>query len=306
MANLIKNEVAFVPAVDTQWYKDTLLKSVTLERGYVRTIPNVHKSVLLKKLSATSVLSQQDNRDCAWDPKQALKAESTEVNVARYKINGEICLDELDSIYAEESLRSTTHDHTDLPGGDFKEAVGTMLQTQLGNEIEQFIWNGLTAAAAASTETKKVASQVDDVVNEIIQTYLAIPASVLGIGQADDRMRAKIFISPETYKKLLVAIAQGPDTVGGLTTQYVPGFYKENGVLFYLGVEIVAIPNLSGYALAFAPENAAYVCDLLSDAEIKIAGGNSLKDDNIVYVKAQYAAAATFAVMKEVVITTEA
>ena len=94
MANLINNTISFTPKVMPDWYYKVLLKPNFIAKDYIRVEPNVTKEAVLRKLvMANNTVSQVDNRDCAWTPKQRFSNDTETFTVKNWKINEEQCLD---------------------------------------------------------------------------------------------------------------------------------------------------------------------------------------------------------------------
>ena len=74
MANLVKNTLSFTPKVMPDWFYKVLLKPNFIEKDYIRVEANVTKEAVLRKLVMSgNTVSQVDNRDCSWTPKECFR-----------------------------------------------------------------------------------------------------------------------------------------------------------------------------------------------------------------------------------------
>ena len=90
MANLINNTMSFTPKVMPDWFYKALLKPNFIAKDYIRVEGNVTKDAVLRKLvMANNTVSQVDNRDCAWTPKQRFENAPETFTVKNWKINEE-------------------------------------------------------------------------------------------------------------------------------------------------------------------------------------------------------------------------
>ena len=325
MANLINNTISFTPKVMPDWYYKVLLKPNFIAKDYIRVEPNVTKEAVLRKLvMANNTVSQVDNRDCAWTPKQRFSNDTETFTVKNWKINEEQCLEELDSIYSENVLSEFRNyqagaTKTIMPN-DLETAVMFHLENSLGADIDRIIiggngnavdgiQNGLIDKALASSNTIKVANTVNidasNVLAEIQKVYDAIPNVVINESLYEpEKAPVRIFVDINTYRYALQALSG----VAGEYQVVLPSwtYDSNNGIIRYLGTEIALVNYLPNNTMfAASRDNMIFFTDLLSDTkEIRVAHGNDLKDESMVYIKGAYRAEAAFVFEDEVVLYT--
>ena len=321
MANLINNTLAFTPKTMPDWYYKLLLKPNFIKNDYIRVEPNCTKEAVLRKLvMANNTVSQVDNRDCAWTPKQRFTNDTETFTVKSFKINEEVCLETLDSIYSENVLSEFRNyqagaTKTVMPN-DLETSVMFHLENALGADIDRIIiggsgnavdgiQNGLIDKALASANTIKVQNTVNidatNVLAEIQKTYEAIPNIVLNEGLYEpEKAPVRIFVDINTYRYALQALS-------GVAGQYqvvLPSWTYEGGVIRYMGIEIALVNYMPANTMfATSRDNIIFFTDLLSDTkEIRVAHGNDLKDESMVYIKGAYRAEAGIVFEDEFVI----
>lgn len=321
MANLINNTISFTPKVMPDWYYKVLLKPNFIAKDYIRVEPNVTKEAVLRKLvMANNTVSQVDNRDCAWTPKQRFTNDTETFTVKNWKINEEQCLEELDSIYSENVLSEFRNyqsgaTKTIMPN-DLETAVMFHLENSLGADIDRIIiggngnavdgiQNGLIDKALASANTIKIQNTVNidatNVLAEIQKVYEAIPNVVINESLYEpEKAPVRIFVDINTYRYALQALSG----VAGEYQVVLPSWTYEGGVIRYMGVEIALVSYMPANTMfAASRDNMIFFTDLLSDTkEIRVAHGNDLKDESMVYIKGNYRAEAAFVYEDEVVI----
>lgn len=321
MANLISNTLSFTPKVMPDWYYKVLLKPNFIAKDYIRVEPNVTKEAVLRKLvMANNTVSQVDNRDCAWTPKQRFTNDTETFTVKNWKINEEQCLEELDSIYSENVLSEFRNyqagaTKTIMPN-DLETAVMFHLENSLGADIDRIIiggngnavdgiQNGLIDKALASSNTIKVANTVNidatNVLGEIQKVYDAIPNVVINESLYEpEKAPVRIFVDINTYRYALQALSG----VAGEYQVVLPSWTYEGGVIRYMGVEVALVNYMPANTMfAASRDNMIFFTDLLSDTkEIRVAHGNDLKDESMVYIKGNYRAEAAFVYEDEVVL----
>lgn len=320
MANLINNTISFTPKVMPDWYYKVLLKPNFIAKDYIRVEPNVTKEAVLRKLvMANKTVSQVDNRDCAWTPKQRFSNDTETFTVKNWKINEEQCLEELDSIYSENVLSEFRNyqsgaTKTVMPN-DLENAVMLHLENSLGADIDRIIiggdgnavdgiQNGLIDKALASSNVIKVSGvniDTTNVLTEIQKVYDAIPNVVLNESLYEpEKAAVRIFVDINTYRYALQALSG----VAGEYQVVLPSWTYEGGVLRYMGVEVALVSYMPANTMfAASRDNMIFFTDLLSDTkEIRVAHGNDLKDESMVYIKGNYRAEAAFVFEDEVVL----
>lgn len=320
MANLINNTLSFTPKTMSDWYYKVLLKPNFIAKDYIRVEPNVTKEAVLRKLvMANNTVSQVDNRDCAWSPKQRFSNDTETFTVKNWKINEEQCLEELDSIYSENVLSEFRNyqsgaTKTVMPN-DLENAVMLHLENSLGADIDRIIiggngnavdgiQNGLIDKALASSNVIKVSGvniDTTNVLTEIQKVYDAIPNVVLNESLYEpEKAAVRIFVDINTYRYALQALSG----VAGEYQVVLPSWTYEGGVLRYMGVEVALVSYMPANTMfAASRDNMIFFTDLLSDTkEIRVAHGNDLKDESMVYIKGNYRAEAAFVFEDEVVL----
>lgn len=321
MANLLDNKIQYTVKNNGEWFYKSLKKAHTLDKEYIRVIPNVTKEVYLHKLvMANNTISQEDTRDCAWTPQQRIQLTGITMDVNNYKINEEQCMEELDSIWSEMTYNSIGATKDQWPaahdgGESLESAVMFHLQNSLANDIERIIWggssgntvagvqDGIVDKALASANTIKVTGQTIDATNvlgEIQKVYDAIPNVVLNDGEFDpEKAAVKIFVDMNTMRYLRQALSTVPTNYQVI----LPSFAIEGGRIFYMGVEVVVVGLPANTMVAASKDNLVFITDLLSDTqEIRAQFGNDLKDEAMLYIKGAYRANAGFIFDDEVVI----
>lgn len=320
MANLLDNKIQYTVKNNGEWFYKSLKKAHTLDKEYIRVIPNVTKEVYLHKLvMANNTISQVDTRDCAWTPQQRIQLTGITMDVNNYKINDEQCMEQLDSVYSEMTYNSIGATKDQWPaahdgGESLESAVMFHLQNSLANDIERIIWggngnavagvqDGIVDKALASANTIKVTGQTIDATNvlgEIQKVYDAIPNVVLNDGEFDpEKAAVKIFVDMNTMRYLRQALSTVPTNYQVI----LPSFAIEGGRIFYMGVEIVVVGLPANTIVAASKDNLVFITDLLSDTqEIRAQFGNDLKDEAMLYIKGAYRANAGFIFDDEVVI----
>lgn len=320
MANLINNTISFTPKVMPDWYYKLLLKPNFIAKDYIRVEPNVTKEAVLRKLvMANNTVSQVDNRDCAWTPKQRFSNDTETFTVKNWKICEEQCLEELDSLYSENVLSEFRNyqsgaTKTVMPN-DLENAVMLHLENSLGADIDRIIiggdgnavdgiQNGLIDKALASSNVIKVSGvniDTTNVLTEIQKVYDAIPNVVLNESLYEpEKAAVRIFVDINTYRYALQALSG----VAGEYQVVLPSWTYEGGVLRYMGVEVALASYMPANTMfAASRDNMIFFTDLLSDTkEIRVAHGNDLKDESMVYIKGAYRAESAFVYEDEVVL----
>ena len=302
------------------WFYKMLLKPNFIAKDYIRVEPNVTKEAVLRKLvMANNTVSQVDNRDCAWTPKQRFSNDTETFTVKNWKINEEQCLEELDSIYSENVLSEFRNyqsgaTKTVMPN-DLENAVMLHLENSLGADIDRIIiggkgnavdgiQNGLIDKALASSNVIKVSGvniDTTNVLTEIQKVYDAIPNVVLNESLYEpEKAAVRIFVDINTYRYALQALSG----VAGEYQVVLPSWTYEGGVLRYMGVEVALVSYMPANTMfAASRDNMIFFTDLLSDTkEIRVAHGNDLKDESMVYIKGNYRAESAFVYEDEVVL----
>lgn len=320
MANLITQALEYTTQNHPDWFQKTLMQPVTIANDYVRVVPNVTKKVRLKTMVDTGTYSQEDDRDCSWEPTQRITLDAKEVEVKNWKINEEQCLEDLDAIYSEAvmgDIRNAGANKTELPtisGAEeqLEDAIMRTIQNGVANDIEKLIWgsgavdgvtSGILVEASADPDVITVANTTvtsANVVAEIAKVYNAIPNRVIQLGYTNpQKAPVRIFVGIDIYRFLLQALG----TVSGEYQVVMPNFAVKGDKIYYMNVEIALIPTFPANTMvAGSRDNLVFATDLLSDAEVKAQTGTTLKDENILYIKGKYRAKGSYIFSDELVI----
>lgn len=311
MANLITNNITADSKRNAEIFANAIQGANTLKNDYLNVIARVkNEKVKLNKFTSGAGLSQEDDRDCAWDPTTGITLGEKEVDMVNLKVNAEQCIDELDSLFSQDQYSAVKRG--EMPA-DFETFMLNRISRGVGLDIEKYIWSaavasgdpvdGIAVQAAADAATVKVNGTTltaSNVLGEIEKVYAAIPDAVLDVQDEDPEAgKVRVFVSPKTYRFVLQALSTTPTGVNVT----LPNWTIENGVINYLDVEIAKAQGMADDTMfAAAKSNLVFATNLLEDAEIRGSKGASLKDENVYYIKAQYRMAATYVFSNEVVI----
>ena len=317
---MIVNNIKYTVKNQPEWFYRSLQKAHTIDKGYVRVLPNVTKETYIKKLVMDkNTISQVDTRDCAWTPTKRFTFDGKTITVKNFKINEEQCLEELDSVYSEMVFNSigATKDQWPAVGEpqNLESALMFHLQNSLSNDIERLIWggagnevagikDGILDKALVDESTIKVSNAVTidstNVLAEIQRVYDAIPDAVLNEGEFEpEKAAVQIFVSLDIMRYLKQALSTTP-TNNQVT---LPSFTIEGGVIRYMGVEVALVGLPKNTMIAASKDNLYFATDLLSDTtEIRAQMGNDLYDEAKWYAKGAYRADAGYIFGDEVVV----
>lgn len=310
MAQLIVNNIEATAKQNPELFYNALQGSNTIKNDYFRVLPKVKAdSVLVNKLTVDTGLSQADGRDCAWDPTKAATLDAKEVELGKFKINGEQCIEALDSFLSQ--AQYDAFKLGELPGS-VEDVLMDRIAKSVGLDIEKYIWtatkaadgvDGIITKATADSDVIDVAGTTltaANVLDEIVKVYDAIPQAVLDEQYSSpENAKVRIFVSPKTYRFVRQALATTP-TAQNVT---MPSFTVDNGSIYYLGVEIAVAQGMADdKMLAAAKQNLVFVTDLMSEANIEGEQGKTLKDKSIFYVRANYRLASDYVFGGEIVL----
>lgn len=310
MAQLIVNNIAATAKQNPELFYNALQGSNTIKNDYFRVLPKVKAdSVLVNKLTVDGGLSQVDSRNCSWDPTKAATIDSKELKLGKFKVNGEQCIEALDSFLSQ--AQYDAFKLGEMPK-DVEDVLMDRIAKSVGLDIEKYIWtatesgdgvDGIVTKAIADSDVIDVAGTtltVANVLEEIAKVYDAIPQAVLDeqYGNPEDA-KVRIFVSPKTYRFVRQALATTPTAVNVTS----PSWTLDGGVVAYMGIEVVVAQGMANdKMLAAAKQNLILATDLMSEAEISGEQGKSLKDNGVFYIKANYRLTADYIFGAEVVL----
>lgn len=311
MTNLIQNNIQCTSKESPEVFYNAMEASQTLEKGYIDVIPGVkNASINLDKLTVGTGMVQQDLRDCAWNPSEGPSLGSKNVTIADLKVNAEQCIDALDCLFAQEKYKATKRGEM---APEFQDLLLARLGKGVGLDIERLIWSGDTMSGdpvdgiytegSQDMNTIKVQGttiNASNVLAEAEKVYAAIPQAVLDEQFVNGEDAAvSVFMAPTDYRYLRQALSTTPTDVNVT----LPSWTVDNGEIAYMGIKFRAVAGLqTGKMVAGAKYNFKFVTNLLEDAVLNAARGASLKDENVLYIKAQFRAKATYVNSDEVVI----
>lgn len=303
---------------DAKVFAELMAKAYTLANDLISVIPNVKtSSVKVNKFGATkSGLVQVDGRDCAWEPNGTLDFSEKEIIPANFKVNTQLCAEDLDKILSQATYASVKRG--EVPP-TIEEAILESLQNAVGIDNEAFIWtaaktsgaavDGIITQAAADSEVTKVSGTTitsANVMGEVIKVYDAIKQEVLDANDkaASKYDEAKIYVSPKTFRFLMQALSS-TDARTDNNVQ-LPAFTKEGDAknlrIFYLGIEIVKAGVGDNTMFAAQVGNLVLATNLLEDANLIGKMGNNPDTEEILYIKGKYRLAATYVYGNECVL----
>lgn len=310
MAELIVNNIEATAKQNPELFYNALQGSNTIKNDYFRVLPKVKAdSVLVNKLTVDTGLSQADGRDCAWDPTKAATLDAKELELGKFKVNGEQCIEALDSFLSQ--AQYDAFKLGELPGS-VEDVLMDRVAKSIGLDIEKYIWTGVKATDGVDgivTEATGDSDVIDvtgttltvaNVLEEIAKVYDAIPQAVLDEQYANpENGKVRIFVSPKTYRFVRQALATTP-------TDYnvtLPSWTIDGGVVAYMGIEVAVAQGMADdKMLAAAKQNLVFATDLMSEANLEGEQGKSLKDKSIFYIRANYRLKASYVFGAEVVL----
>lgn len=295
---------------DAKVFAELMAKAYTLANDLISVIPNVKtSSVKVNKFGATkSGLVQVDGRNCAWEPNGTLDFSEKEIIPANFKVNTQLCAEDLDKILSQATYASVKRG--EVPP-TIEEAILESLQNAVGVDNEGFIWtasktggaavDGIITQAAADSDVVKVTGTTitsANVMGEVIKVYDAIKQEVLDANDkaASKYDEVKIYVSPKTFRFLMQALSS-TDARTDNNVQ-LPAFTKEGDAknlrIFYLGIEIVKAGVGDNTMFAAQVGNLVLATNLLEDANLSGKMGTNPDTEEILYIKGKYRLAATY------------
>lgn len=272
MANIYNIEnVTYEPSRNPEWFAKALLSGRLISGNYIGVLPNVKKSMYLNSLAAMTGLLQKDDNSCGWNPTQMVKLSQKLATVQPYKIQGEECLDRLESIFLVNSFKAGANNTLDTLPTDFTSASMEQIAKEVNAEIEKMLIagdsaknanqiDGLVKQLTNATDKIKIAGSTltkANVISELEKVYAAIPAAVLG---QETENGVKIFASFNTVRALKMALANVSNQV--INTE----FSIANDVIKMYGIEIVPVQGMDDATMvAIATNNCYLLTDMVSD-----------------------------------------
>lgn len=305
--NLIETSgFSYTLANEPEWFYKSLKNAKTIDKGYVRVLPNVTDQIRVKKVVMSPVsVSQVDNRDCSWDSTDHFALDEKLFTVHNMKVNIDQCMSELDNVYSEMIFNSIGALKDEWPKVGSPESLEDVImfhiQHGLSLDIEKQIWgsesnsvdgihDGIIDKLLLDPDTIKVSNPVTidstNVLSEIARVWEQIPDNVLNDGEYDpEKAAVRLFVSSDIYRSLKQALSTA-------STQYLvqlPSFTIDNGVIRYLGVEIVSVGLPAQTMLAASRDNLVVVTDLLSDTQqIEVGFGKEIFNKDRWFARGQY------------------
>lgn len=235
---------------------------------------------------------------------------SKEIEAANLKVNLEQCIDALDSLFSQEAYKATKRGEM---APSFEDLLMNRLGKAVGLDIERLIWAGAKASgdpldgfltkAEADGDTIKVGATTLNATNILTETekvFAAIPQAVLdeAIALGADG-EAGIFMGPVAYRYLIQALSTTPTNVNVT----LPSWTVNDGEVSYLGIKVKMAQGIPANKMVAASKaNMKIITNLLSEAELTAEKGKSLKENNILYIKAQFKLGADYINSDEVVV----
>lgn len=311
MANLLENNIQATAKESPEVFYNALESANTIEKGYFDVIPGVkNDSINLDKLTINAGLTKADLRDCSWDASEVGALGSKTVEVGNFKVNGEQCIDALDSLFAQERYKATKRGEV---APEFETLLLQRLGRAVGLDIENIIWtaskaggdsvDGVLTEAAGDSEVIKVQGttlNASNVLTEIEKVYAVIPQAVLDEQYANGAdAQVSIHVGPTTMRFVRQALSTTPTNVNVT----LPSWTIDNGEVYYLGIRVACAQGIPANKMfAGAKYNLKFVTNMLEDAELEAERGKSLRDKNVLLIRAQFKAKATYVNSDEVVL----
>jgi hypothetical protein len=183
--------------------KGELISKVMLgfeTKKYINDMPGVKYKKALNILATDPVLQA---RTCGWDASGNVSFTQREMEVAAYKVNMEMCEEELRETWLADQIRVKAGAEV-LP---FEEKITNHIVEKVQNEIEKLVWNGSTGdgdlfdgfltildAEASVIDVSAGASDYETALN----VYKAIPAEILNY--------AEMFCGNDVFRSIVLEI----------------------------------------------------------------------------------------------------
>lgn len=308
---MLQNGIVATAAQNPEVFYNALETSNSIQKEYFGVIPGVKADTLnVNKLDINAGLVKEDLRDCAWDPEQIGSLGSKQITVGNLKVNLEQCIDALDSLFSQEAYKATKRGEM---APSFEDLLMNRLGKAIGLDIERLIWSGdkssgdsidgVMTKASQDMNTIKVQGttlNATNILTEVEKVFASIPQAVLdeAVALGADG-EAGIFMGPVAYRYLIQALSTTPTNVNVT----LPSWTVNDGQVAYLGIKVNMAQGIGANKMfAGSKANMKIVTNLLSEAELTAEKGKSLKENNILFVKAQFKLAADYINSDEVVI----
>jgi hypothetical protein len=271
-----------------EWFSKALFSGNIIERGLVRILPNVKKSMKLNEINITDWVLVSDDDQCGFNPDgDKIKLSESILDVNTFKINLKSCLKIWETVWLEsklkpgarlEELPDTLEAHTlDLIAAQINDQIETLLFRGDKNNTNEF--DGIVKFLTDAADTVKVAGSnltKANVASEIEKVYQVIPEAVLQKGED----KIKIFTSYNTLRALRMALSN-------INSQVVrTEFSIDNNVIHFLGLEIVPSKGLNNSQMvASDTQNLVFGTDLISDFSNVELGQYPKPDEDQIFIK---------------------
>jgi len=212
---------------------------------------------------------------CEFSATGSIAMAPATLTVCKFKVNEKICRSEVEPTFLSQNLQAGSNN--EVAPGDFASYLLNQLAGQIGNQMQNVLWNGdvdngalpaymqlcdgiiTTATASGSIRVTATSSAITpaNVEGELAKVYLAMPAAVKSSGKA-----WKIYVSQDVADAYV--IQQGNLAFGLNSTTS-----KE---LRYAGIPLVVAPYMPAKTMfATAPDNIAIGVDLTGDwSEVRV------------------------------------
>ena len=272
-------------------YSDCIFGAPTLEKGGVKFLTTVKKSVKIPIMNMSSVL-QSDA--CVWNPQGDLTLTDKEVTVCKMRFNVEFCIQDLETSYLSEQMQAGAM-NSDFPASPLDYVLGLITKT-VRKDYEMLLWQGDTTSLnptlalcdgflkvlAADPNTIPVAGvalTAANIVAELTKVYDAIDDCIM------DDPELKLYMPIGTKKMLRQAIAASPSQVNNLGIGLVG-----NDDFDFFGIPIIFTNGIPADTIvATTVWNLQVGCDLVQDIdEIKVLNFSNTKGDDVIAVKGRF------------------
>ena len=253
-----------------QTNRDVILSNFALvgrdTRSRIGVQTGIKKSAYLNYLNVQPVL--QDGNNCVFNPLDSLTLTQREINVAIFKVDGEICDKTLVGKYAEYLVRINANENT-LP---FEQYIVDGLVREINKAIEKVIWQGNTAAQSNPDLINGFLTQFA-ADNAVVTASIASGASAYaGISQVYAAMTeeaiergALIFVAPAIFRAFMMEMV-------ALNLFHYSGAVNDDPDEFILpgsSARVVKTPGLAGSLKIVGTfgDNLVYGTDMENDEE---------------------------------------
>lgn len=253
-----------------QTNRDVILSNFALvgrdTRSRIGVQTGIKKSAYLNYLNIAPVF--QDGNNCVFNPLDSITLTQREINVAIFKVDGEICDKTLVGKYAEYLVRINANEN-DLP---FEQYIVDGLIREINKGIEKVIWQGNTAATSNPDLIDGFLTQFA-ADNSVVKVSIASGASAYaGIAQVYAAMTeeaiergALIFVAPAIFRSFMMEMV-------ALNLFHYSGAVNEDPDEFILpgsSARVVKTPGLAGSLKIVGTfgDNLVYGTDMENDEE---------------------------------------